>query len=597
MRKFIILDPSLKSPGGHHFDLARLIGQAAADSGYHIILACHRRIRLRASFPGAWTIEPLFSYMTYDSDSVLWGRVKEPVDPFAPGADRADSAADVPRWHSRLCAAWRRWRRKRMSESFITACRRLVAKYPLGPQDQVFLPTATEFDVVGLAKFLGDVPAALRAHWHVYFHNPFLSGISVATVEDHQRLAAMKRHFSRWLLPLANSGRVHFYATTTALTAQYNRAAGGCFEHLPWCANPVYQALGETGGRGSSRDHCGPLRIICAGRARKDKGQDRLQALLESLSEEFLDCGKIQLHIQSQKALHGLSKDIAQRKSPKRVSAVIRLPHPLSDRDYMELIRTADAGLFLYDAQQYVTRCSGVMTEMLCAGIPVIVPAGTWMASEIARPISEHRRRLSKQLPCLVQLRGAADKHHAERRHAIGGSTFAIQRQVDSWIAEFDLPAGAGLVEVSVAPQRCELHQEFRAELAVVDAESTSPTMDTVLVDGDRQSSLLWLPVSGGLRAKLTLSVMQGELPAHSSQMQIRILGLPGDRRGPTGGAGLVWSDMSQLPRLFDELVTHYAHYRNSARQFSKHFAPPHHPQCLVQRLEGQSLPRNSVAI
>jgi hypothetical protein len=45
----------------------------------------------------------------------------------------------------------------------------------------------------------------------------------------------------------------------------------------------------------------------------------------------------------------------------------------------------------LYDADQYYARCSGVMVEMLKAGVPVIVPAACWMAEQIAEPIFRHR--------------------------------------------------------------------------------------------------------------------------------------------------------------------------------------------------------------
>ena len=39
----------------------------------------------------------------------------------------------------------------------------------------------------------------------------------------------------------------------------------------------------------------------------------------------------------------------------------------------------AQIGLLLYDRHAYRSRCSGVLVEFLCAGVPVIVPSGTWL--------------------------------------------------------------------------------------------------------------------------------------------------------------------------------------------------------------------------
>ena len=40
-------------------------------------------------------------------------------------------------------------------------------------------------------------------------------------------------------------------------------------------------------------------------------------------------------------------------------------------------------GLFLYDPDRYVARCSGVLLEMLARGVPVIVPDKCWLADQL----------------------------------------------------------------------------------------------------------------------------------------------------------------------------------------------------------------------
>ena len=43
----------------------------------------------------------------------------------------------------------------------------------------------------------------------------------------------------------------------------------------------------------------------------------------------------------------------------------------------------ADVGLFLYNPQRYVARCSGVLLELLIRGVPVVVPQGCWLSDQL----------------------------------------------------------------------------------------------------------------------------------------------------------------------------------------------------------------------
>ena len=56
------------------------------------------------------------------------------------------------------------------------------------------------------------------------------------------------------------------------------------------------------------------------------------------------------------------------------------LKHPLSRDEYIQVVRDSDVALFLHDGRAYYSRCSGVLVDMLAAGIPVLVPAGSWLA-------------------------------------------------------------------------------------------------------------------------------------------------------------------------------------------------------------------------
>ena len=45
----------------------------------------------------------------------------------------------------------------------------------------------------------------------------------------------------------------------------------------------------------------------------------------------------------------------------------------------------------------------GVLVEMLCSGVPGIVPAGCWLAEEIAESIYQHLDQLSEHVPAVAR--------------------------------------------------------------------------------------------------------------------------------------------------------------------------------------------------
>src|SRR5207247_7265572 len=84
---------------------------------------------------------------------------------------------------------------------------------------------------------------------------------------------------------------------------------------------------------------------------------------------------------------------------------VLYHPHPLSTEAYNDLIRGAHVGLLLHDAHSYYARLSAVFQEYVCAGIPVIVPAGCWLGNQIADENGQYIERVlrDRQSQTVVQ--------------------------------------------------------------------------------------------------------------------------------------------------------------------------------------------------
>ena len=173
--------------------------------------------------------------------------------------------------------------------------------------------------------------------------------------------------------------RLHFHCTTEQLTAQYQSLGVARFATLPY---PVHELFEPRPG-----PQAAPLRIACLGHSRREKGYGQLPSLLRALWDEWFGRARAQLvlqthHPRQRRGLEQLIRSLTPAGSaPPPALDFAGFPLPLAG--YAELLCGADVGLMLYDSTRYYARCSGVLMEMLCAGVPVLVPAGGWLAEQI----------------------------------------------------------------------------------------------------------------------------------------------------------------------------------------------------------------------
>jgi glycosyltransferase involved in cell wall biosynthesis len=127
---------------------------------------------------------------------------------------------------------------------------------------------------------------------------------------------------------------------------------------------------------------------------REEKGSHSLSRVVRDIWQDPFLRGAVQILIQANRASFAETPNFPPglvphwghdyREVRSSTAPVVFVPHPLNAADYVDLISRADIGLFLYDSRTYFARCSGVLLEMLCAGVPVIVPAGCWLADQVA---------------------------------------------------------------------------------------------------------------------------------------------------------------------------------------------------------------------
>ncbi len=384
LSKLYLIDHSLTNIGGHHFDSARLLLQAAIDMRLEPILATHRHLRDREGLPANLTILPLFSHTVYSRHSATTGKAPLPSDPLGSEPNSQNTS-----WWSRLSEKWTQWRQRQQAISFAAACREVFRQVPPAPGDQVFVPTLSEFDLVGLSEFLRTNGDSMPCEWHLQFHYPFLKGPVASYEAQSARHRAMRAHFAA-VASRAGQVRWHFYAPTNGLVEQYASLGVVPFQLLEHPVDTTSEDPG-TGKNSRLNETSAPLRVLCAGGLRADKGSPLLRELLKDLERDNFAAGAIQLWVQAKRPakLKRIAGDHKFRtldpsgELPPNDARLVHVPHPLPTDAYARLLRRADVGLLAYDPNVYSVRCSGVLVELLAAGKPVVVPEDTWLTEEL----------------------------------------------------------------------------------------------------------------------------------------------------------------------------------------------------------------------
>jgi glycosyltransferase involved in cell wall biosynthesis len=290
---------------------------------------------------------------------------------------------------------------QRRVQAFARDTRRVLRRLHPGPDDLVFIPTLSESDFVGLARCFRDEPLSQAPAWHVLFRRDIYSGREPSYGIDRDQIAQIRRGLLRQtlldvMIKFARH-RVHFYTDTSRLTDQYNRLNTFEFATIPIPVNRSFRPVARP-------TQTQPLLVSYLGDARSEKGYHLLPQIVDTMLPE-LQRGVLRFAIQSNFAFLDPAVDsaaVVARSQLRRYPAQLVELHetPLDSNAYACLLMSSDVVLIPYDAERYYARSSGILVEALSAGIPVIVPAASWM-SDVLQPetTSYHEQVLSRVPP------------------------------------------------------------------------------------------------------------------------------------------------------------------------------------------------------
>ena len=539
MRKFILVDHSLRDTGGHHYPYAASVLQAAEAAGFAPALATHRDFRITTAFPSHWPLHALFPAVSYSAHTL-------------------DTQAKLPparsmlgRFMTPLREAWRRRQRHQHIEQFAAACHELFRRLPLAEGDVVFLPTASELDLHGLAAYLSTAPTIPGVQWHAQLHFGIHRDRQWRRHGDSAAVAAMRSSLQSSLAG-CKPRPLHLWCTTEPLADQYQALGVAEFRALPYPVHPYFSEFRQR------RPQPLPARIACLGHARREKNQQALPALLQQLWADAFAPGRAQLVVQNARPrLRATLQAGVQQLSATMPLAAGALPFDcstgkLDQAQYARLVCDSDIALLLYDARRYHDRCSGVLLEMLVAGVPVVVPARSWLSDQIAASNQSWLLEAAQTLKAAGRLQGLAQ----------------------SGAATLPMPEGASgvLLTAEFPPQAAEGYQ---IELIRHQANGEVIGRQTVWLEPPRgqQQCRRLIPLPPDCHsltlksdAGLTIEAISGPLP-------------------PLGALGVAIDDAAEAAIALRDILDHIEHYKGWSARNAVRAAADSSAARIVERL------------
>ncbi|HVX12973.1 MAG TPA: glycosyltransferase [Pirellulales bacterium] len=680
MAKFVLIDHSISGVGGHYYEYAARVLQAAAESGYEPVLATNRKFRDPGPLP--WQVVRAYRYdffepgppklltttkswlaarrrllarwkyrLMFSRVGLLWLKKREgaidgaissrrllvaavaaemclyclrmaralgrlslaimPLEPYVRNVFRAGRqllATAAGPWRALLANGsfvWRQAHCWRKRGAFAADSVRLFQTVSLDHGDLVFIPTLAEADMLGLLTLFRANPDTAKASWHLIFRRNIYQGREPEFAGQDESLRPLRNAFRQFQAQLSGQ-RVYFYTDTDPLTVQYNRLGAASFRTVPIPVAADYRAEADAASvdynAASRRASEHSLHVVYIGDARTEKGYHWLPHLV---GDSFAAGLPVRFTFQSNFNIpQGEPAPAVARTQLEALPPSHRvelLKHPLASEPYRRLLLDSDVVVIPYDRDNYYARSSGIFAEALVAGKPVIVPAGTWMATELSAAVCDYHESLRSQHRSVGDFRSCDLEWESHQGKCAAPNEVLVRDRLPvlgraPTYCSLDLPAGATHLLVSF-----RLDGESRGTFPGITVEQfdggRSLTRRTATLVGgasdERGSALLRITAE---TQHLRVGISNSLSVAPIQLKDVRLDFLSADRALPASVIGTVYTEPHQLFAQLREILNHYAHYRASAVDFSRNWSRYHCAQALVEHLVGSERLRTTVS-
>lgn len=262
------------------------------------------------------------------------------------------------------------------------------------PEDHIFIHTLGIEQLEELLYLLQKQNVAQMPKYHIMLRRD----IDDSLVKNAQGIgikACLNEFYQSQFFPQ----KVRFYTDTPQLVDRYNSLSPIEFIEIPV---PFRQE--KLSEYLFTKKENKPLHLVYLGDARIEKGYLHLPNIIKDLWKDYLVTKKLRIMIQSNFNINSgekgiLSSRLTLEQYPESMVKIIK--NAMTTEEYYQLLMSADLLVIPYDNKSYRHRTSGVLTESLAAGKPVIVPANTWLASQIDDTRGEvytHPQEISKKI-------------------------------------------------------------------------------------------------------------------------------------------------------------------------------------------------------
>lgn len=261
-------------------------------------------------------------------------------------------------------------------KSFQESLETVIKELELTPEDHIFIHTIGIEQIEELLLILKDKNISQLPHYHIILRRD----IDDKLVKNAQGLGiktCLDLFYQYQLYP----NKVEFYTDTQELVNRYNSLSPVRLKLIPV---PFRQEiLAENIVKKTENQ---PIHLLYLGDARIEKGYLHLPRIVKDLWQDYLSTNKLKITIQSNFNINSgeagiLASRLELETYPQDKVTIIK--NPLTTSAYYQLLNSADLLVIPYDSVSYRYRTSGVLTESLAAGKPVVVPQNTWLANQI----------------------------------------------------------------------------------------------------------------------------------------------------------------------------------------------------------------------
>lgn len=555
--KFLLIDGSITGFGGHHYQYAAHCLEAASAAGYDAYLATGAKNPDADRFP--WKVVPAYRSGFWENDAYS-ARMHALYERFKKARFKAPVSLALRALGPLVL---RRVLGGDGIERFAQDTRRLLSEVPLRDGDIAFVPTS------GLTELLGAGEARGGGTWHFLFRRNIHDGSPRSYSFAYIKLRLLRAAFGRFLR--RPGVRARFWTDSEQLTEEYAMVAPG-FGTLP--IPHTYPP---------SEPPAGPYTVSYLGDARSEKGYHLLPRAVGDLWESHVRTGRLRFVVQSNFNVPGGEPSAAVARAQLEQSAspgmLDLLTEPLDSDGYREALSSSSALLLPYDPQNYYARSSGICAEALAQGIPVAVPAGSWMSRQFAARAYEHQDGLRAGAPSESVSGGGLRFRLGEKRLSgpvrLGwgrpARACAPAASAPLLVAKVSFGPGNGAPSCRLCvSQRARGGQVLRDSSHVLEA---GRPYATCALDLDERAALLKVSVFNDFYD----SVLEME--------DVSVSMVSGNR--PRSAVGIMYDSPGQISACAAELADNADHYRATARDFSVRYRAKHNAPCLVRALEG----------